>query len=85
MVRGGFKEGIVKSSPYGKAVSAAARIHANAIKEKFMQGKMVVYVGPIKDNTGRTLIPKGKSYAQTDIWLEKMDWLVEGVKGTTGG
>lgn len=85
LVRGGFKEGIVKSSPYGKAVSAAARIHANAIKEKFMQGKMVVYVGPIKDNTGRTLIPKGKSYAQTDIWLEKMDWLVEGVKGTTGG
>jgi simple sugar transport system substrate-binding protein len=44
---------------------------------------MVVYKGPIKDNTGRDIIPGGKEYAQTDIWLESMDWLVEGVIGST--
>ena len=46
---------------------------------------MVVYKGPIKDNTGKEVIPAGKSYAQTDIWLESMNWLVEGVIGTTKG
>lgn len=84
LVRGGFKEGIVKNSPYGAAVSAKAREHADKIRSKFLDGKMIVYDGPIKDNTGRVVIPKGKSYAQTDIWLERMDWLVEGVVGTTG-
>jgi simple sugar transport system substrate-binding protein len=84
VIRGGFKEGIVKSSPYGAAVSAKARQQADQAKAKFMEGKMVVYKGPIKDNTGRVVIPAGKSYAQTDIWLERMNWLVEGVIGTTG-
>jgi len=45
----------------------------------------VVYKGPIKDNTGKTVIPAGKEYTQTDIWLESMDWLVEGVMGSTKG
>jgi len=85
LIRGGLREGIVKSSPYGKAVSAKAKQHADAVHKKFMQGKMVVYKGPIKDNTGKLVIPKGKSYAQTDIWLESMNWLVEGVIGSTKG
>ena len=85
LVRGGLKEGIVKSSPYGKAVSAKAKADADAIRKKFMDGSMVVYKGPLKDNTGKTVIPAGKAYTQTDIWLESMDWLVEGVIGTTKG
>jgi len=83
LIRGGFKEGIVKSSPYGPAVSTAAKKHADAVRAKFKDGSMVVYKGPIKDNTGKTVIPAGKEYTQTDIWLESMDWLVEGVVGTT--
>ena len=85
LIRGGLREGIVKSSPYGKHVSAKAKHHADAVRKKFMEGKMVVYKGPIKDNTGKVVIPAGKSYAQTDIWLESMNWLVEGVIGTTKG
>jgi simple sugar transport system substrate-binding protein len=42
----------------------------------------VVYQGPIKDNTGKEVIPAGKSYGQKDIALESMDWLVEGVVGS---
>ena len=85
LVRGGLKEGIVKSSPYGKAVTAKAKADADAARKKFMDGSMIVYKGPIKDNTGKTVIPAGKAYTQTDIWLESMDWLVEGVIGTTKG
>lgn len=85
LIRGGFKEGLVKSSPYGKAVSAKAKAHADKVRAQFMKGDFVVYQGPIKDNTGKEVIPKGKGYSQTDIWLESMDWLVEGVVGKTKG
>ncbi|WP_310448349.1 BMP family ABC transporter substrate-binding protein [Thiobacillus sp.] len=85
LVRGGFKEGLVKSSPYGKGVSAKARAHADKVRAQFMKGDFVVYKGPIKDNTGKLVIAKGKEYGQTDIWLESMDWLVEGVVGRTKG
>ena len=85
LIRGGFKEGLVKSSPYGKAVTAKARAHADKVRAQFMKGDFVVYQGPIKDNTGKEVIPKGKGYAQTDIWLESMDWLVEGIVGRTKG
>jgi simple sugar transport system substrate-binding protein len=83
LVRGGLKEGIVKSSPYGAAVTPEAKAAADKVRAKFMDGSMVVYKGPIKDNTGKTVIPAGKEYKQTDIWLESMDWLVEGVIGST--
>ncbi|WP_373086905.1 BMP family ABC transporter substrate-binding protein [Zhongshania sp.] len=83
LVRGGLKDGIVKVSPYGAAVSAAAKVDADKVLAAFMDGSMVVYKGPIKDNQGNTVIPEGKSYAQTDTWLESMDWLVEGVVGST--
>ena len=85
LIRGGFKEGLVKSSPYGKVVSTKAKDHADKVRAQFMKGDFVVYQGPIKDNTGKEVIPKGKGYGQADIWLESMDWLVEGVVGRTKG
>ena len=81
LVRGGIKEGLVKSSPYGAAVSAKAKAHADSVHKKFMDGDMIVYKGEVKDNTGKVVIPAGRAYKQTDIWLESMDWLVEGVIG----
>ncbi|MBE7635274.1 BMP family ABC transporter substrate-binding protein [Sneathiella sp. P13V-1] len=82
LVRGGLKEGIVKTSAYGPAVSAEARAKADAAKAKFMSGDMVIYKGPIETNDGKTIISAGKSHSQTDTWLESMDWLVKGVIGS---
>ena len=83
LLRGGLKDGFVKVSPYGKAVSAATKKKADAAKAKFMDGTMVVYKGPLKDNTGKVVIAAGVEQKQTDIALEKMDYLVEGVVGKT--
>jgi basic membrane protein A len=83
LIRGGLKEGIVKSSPYGPAVSMKAKRIADRYRKKFIKGTMVVYKGPIKDNTGKIVIPKGKEYGQRDIWLESMNFMVDGVIGTT--
>ena len=83
LLRGGLKEGFVKVSPYGKAVSAEAKKKADEAKAKFMAGTMVIYKGPLKDNSGKVIIPAGAEEKQTDVALEKMDYLVEGVVGKT--
>jgi simple sugar transport system substrate-binding protein len=83
MYRGGLKEGLVKTSAYGPLVGDKARQHADAVKAKFMAGDYVIYKGPIKDNKGNSVIAEGKEHGQTDIWLEQMDWLVDGVIGST--
>jgi simple sugar transport system substrate-binding protein len=81
LLRGGFKEGFVKMSPYGPAVSDATKAKADAAKAKLTDGTLVIYTGPIKDNTGKLVIPAGAAQTQTDINLEKMNYLVEGVVG----
>jgi basic membrane protein A len=83
LLRGGLKEGFVTVSPYGKAVSAETRKRADAARAKFMDGTMVVYKGPLRDNAGKTVIPAGAEQKQADIRLESMDYLVEGVVGKT--
>jgi simple sugar transport system substrate-binding protein len=83
LVRGGLKEGFVKCSDYGPAVSDAAKADAEAAKAKFMDGTMVIFKGPLKDNSGKEILPEGKEYKQQDIALEVMNWLVEGVIGGT--
>ena len=80
-VRGGLKEGFVKTSAYGKAVSEAARKKADAVKAQMMKGDFVIFKGPLKDNTGKTVIDTGVSRKQTDVALEEMNYLVEGVLG----
>ena len=82
LVRGGLAEGIVKTSAYGPAVSEEARKHADAVKAGFMKGGVTLYKGPLKDNTGKLVLAAGKGLPQTDIELEKMDYLVEGVLGS---
>ena len=82
LVRGGFKEGFIKMSPYGAAVSADAKAKADAAKEALTAGKLVIFKGPIKDNAGKDVITAGTERGQTDIELEKMNYLVAGVKGS---
>ncbi|MGQ9365125.1 BMP family ABC transporter substrate-binding protein [Azospirillum sp. ST 5-10] len=84
LVRGGLKEGIVKTSAYGPAAPDKARAHADDVKAKFMAGDFVIYKGPIKDNKGNTVIASGTAQGQTDIALESMNYLVEGVVGSVG-
>jgi simple sugar transport system substrate-binding protein len=82
LVRGGLKEGIVRSSAYGPAVPDAARAEADAIRAKLTAGEFVIFKGPIKDNKGQVVIADGVARGQTDIVLESMNYLVEGVAGT---
>ncbi|HEV3348845.1 MAG TPA: BMP family ABC transporter substrate-binding protein [Methylomirabilota bacterium] len=80
-LRGGLKEGFVKTSAYGRAVSEAARKNADGVKARMMEGDFVIFKGPLKDNTGKTAIDAGVSQKQTEVVLEQMAYLVEGVIG----
>ena len=84
LVRGGLKEGFVKTSPYGAAVSAEAKAAADAVKAKMVAGEFVIFKGELKDNTGKVVIPKGTEQVQTDPVLESMGYLIQGVIGSTG-
>ena len=80
-VRGGLKDGFVKSSPYGSAVSEGARKQAEEVRAKMMAGGFDIFKGELKDNTGKVVVPAGKAFKQTDLELEGMNYLVEGVVG----
>jgi simple sugar transport system substrate-binding protein len=80
-LRGGLKEGFVKTSTYGKAVSDHARNAADGIKGQMVKGDYVIFKGPQKDNTGKTVIAAGTAHKQSDTVLEQMNYLVEGVIG----
>ncbi len=81
-VRGGLGEGFVKTSAYGPMVTDAAKKNADDIKAKMVAGSFDIFKGPLKDNKGKEVIPAGKVYKQTDIALEGMNYLVEGVIGS---
>jgi simple sugar transport system substrate-binding protein len=83
--RGGFKQGLIKQAPYGSKVSAAARQHADKVKAELTAGTYVIFKGPINDNAGKTVIAAGDELIQTnatDIKLESMNFLVDGVLGS---
>jgi len=80
-VRGGLADGFVKMSPYGPAVTPAARTRADAVKAEIMKGGFSAFRGPLKDNKGNTVVPAGKSLVETAVELESTNWLVEGVIG----
>lgn len=83
-LRGGLKEGYVKMSAYGPMVPDAAKKQADEIKAKMIAGSFDIFKDGTKDNKGAVVVPAGKVLKQTDLELEKMNYLVEGVLGSIG-
>jgi len=81
-LRGGLKEGFVKMSAYGPSVTPAAKAAGDAARTALTSGSFAIFKGPLKDNKGGTVIPAGTSLEMTNLELEKMNYLVEGVLGS---
>lgn len=82
-VRGGLADGFIKMSPLGPAVSEAARSQFEGTKAEIMKGGFAAIKGPLKDNKGNVIVTVGQAFAEDDAVLESMDYLVEGVLGST--
>ena len=52
-IRGGLKAGMVKMSPYGKAVTPAARKDADAVKARFLDGSLGCLQGSDQEQRGQ--------------------------------
>jgi basic membrane protein A and related proteins len=74
---GGYDKDMVLSTPFGAGASEKAR---NAATIADMKAGKPIFVGPIKDNKGNVVIDK--TYGLYDPFLEKMDYLIEGVVGS---
>lgn len=82
-VRGGLAEGFIKMSALGPAVSEASRTQFESTKAEIMKGGFAVINGPLNDNKGNVIATAGQRFEETDVALESMDYLVEGVIGST--
>ncbi len=82
-VRGGLAEGFIKMSPLGPAVTPEAKADFEAKQAEILKGGFAVIKGPLKDNKGNVIAAEGEAFVETDVKLESMDYLVEGVLGST--
>jgi basic membrane lipoprotein Med (substrate-binding protein (PBP1-ABC) superfamily) len=75
---GGLHEGYVGITGFSAAVPQRVQQEVALASELISSGALVVYTGPIRDNTGTERVPAGKTLSYNDTMV--IDWLVEGVQ-----
>ena len=78
-VYGGIKEGMVKLEFINTSVPKDVRQLLTEKEADIVNGSLVPFVGPLKDNTGKMRLEKGP---MSEFNLKRMYYLVEGVHGS---
>ena len=78
-VWGGVKDGMIRVGEFGPRVPKAVQDDVLARQRDIAAGRLKPFAGPITDNEGTLVIPKGK--ALTDPQILGMNFLVSGVQG----
>ena len=73
------KDGYEVLGSFGAMVPKAVQQEAALAFKKIKEGKIVIFVGPLKDSKGKLRIPAGKS--ADNHCIEQMNWVVPGVEG----
>lgn len=81
---GTLKDEFCRLSPFGPAVTAEKREAIARAKQRLLDGSQAVYRGPLRDNTGKTVVPAGSTIRIEDPALDQMNWLLEGIHGEVG-
>ena len=81
-VIGGYDKGYIASSPFGAGATPQA-IDAAKTAIQAMKNKDALFVGPIKDNAGKIVVPAGTTYGPYADELQRTNYLIEGVVGST--
>jgi basic membrane protein A and related proteins len=76
----GLKENMVQLTPLNPAVPADVAKLFEAKKQGIIDGSLVLFSGPIKDNGGQVKVSSGK--ALTFEELTSINWYVDGVEGS---
>jgi len=78
-VWGGVREGMIRVGWFGSKVPKAVQDEVLARQKDIAAGKLRPFAGPIADNTGKAVIPRGQ--ALTDAQILAMNYFVSGVQG----
>jgi simple sugar transport system substrate-binding protein len=78
---GTLKDEFCRLSPFGPAVTPEKRDAIARAKERLLDGSQAIYRGPLRDNTGKVVIPAGQTVRIEDPVLDGMNWLLEGIQG----
>jgi basic membrane protein A and related proteins len=76
----GIKEGMVVLTPLNAAVPPDVAKVFNEKKQAIVDGKLILFAGPLKDNKGAMKIPAGQEMPFKDLMA--INWYVEGVEGS---
>jgi len=79
LYEGGFDRDMVQNTAFGAGATDAARTAAMAATAE-IKGGAPIFVGPLKDNKGKTVIEKTLGLYEPSLW--GMDYLIEGVAGS---
>lgn len=79
---GGFAEDVVKLGSINDNLPQNVKDAINTTYNKIKSGEFKPFTGPIKDNTGKEVVPAGHS--MTDAELAQINWFVEGIDATAG-
>ena len=78
---GSIQDGFTKLAPYGPKVKAKTKALIAAKQKAIVSGKFYEFQGPLYDQKGKLMVPKGKRLSVVPD-LYSMQWLVKGVIGT---
>jgi basic membrane protein A and related proteins len=80
-VNGDLKTGLVRLGPINSKVPAGVKAKVAAAQKQIEAGKLAVFKGPLKDNTGAVKLPAGKSWTSPADVYSNMTFFVDGVVG----
>jgi basic membrane protein A len=80
-VTGGYDKDYVRSSPFGAGATPKA-INAAKTAMQAMKNEDAIFVGPIKDNKGKQVVPPGTKYGPYADELQQTNYLIDGVIGS---
>jgi basic membrane protein A len=80
-VTGGYDKDYIRSSPFGAGANPAAINAAKASMQSMKKGE-AIFVGPIKDNIGKVVVPAGTTYGPYADELQSTNYLIEGIIGS---
>lgn len=76
---GGMKDDVVRLAPLTENAPEGAQEAIDSAKEKILDGSLVIFAGPIKDQTGEIKVEEGTSLSDGEML--SIDWFVNGVVG----
>lgn len=82
---GTLKDQFCRLSPFGPAVTPDVRNKVAHAQQQLLSSSQAIYQGPLRDNTGKVVVPAGKTISIEDPVLDRMNWLLEGIEGNVRG